>query len=97
MSQVYNNTNPNANLISAILATKELWQLIIASLFGLTFIPLEVVPPQTLMKCGLMAILQENRSYLTSRVYAKDFNGNVLQFDINDENSMLSYFKLIDF
>jgi len=98
MSQVYNNTNPNANSNNAILATKG----IVATHNG-KFIRANFYSTGSGATANSHEVWFDGDTpgepvpYLTSRVYAKDFNGNVLQFDINDENSMLSYFKLIDF
>lgn len=98
MSQVYNNSSAQTASNNAILATKG----IVATYDG-QFIQANYYSTGSGATASAHEVWFSGSTpgtpipYLTSKVYAKDYHGNILQFDINNESSMLAYFKLIDF
>lgn len=99
MSQVYNNTLEQASTNRAILETKGVVMKnngnFISAVFFSTSSSATGLPGDAWFD-GINPKPDQEGPYY-SAVYAKDFNGNNIIFDINSEASMLAFYKLIHF
>jgi SpoIID/LytB domain protein len=97
-TQVYNNANAAALSNQAIAETKGMVAMYQDNLISANFYSTSGGATSNSKEVwfdGTNAI--ENTDYLQSKIFAKDANGQDITFDSQNESSMLSFFKLINF
>lgn len=99
MSQVYNNTVEQSSTNRAIMETKGIVMKsngeLISAVFFSTSSSATGLPGDAWFE-GTMPKPNTSGPY-NSAIYAKDFNGNDIVFDIENEASMLAFYQLINF